>query len=264
MFTTLGKAGAALAVISLSAQAFATEPLRVGEVRSFIQENNLGQFDKSIQNSNINEEQFRKIIAAAHTIYDPIARENGETLTINDRWDDSTVNANCRRSWGDVTVNMYGGLARRPETTPDGFALVLCHELGHAYGGEPYIQRWQKMAAEGQADYYGVKDCLKAVLPLLEHDAAFDTPTPYMEQSCGEYFADADTYETCLRQLQAGQSLGSLMATIMEIDVPNYETPDTTEVSTTVTTYPDTIQCRLDTYFHGTMSLERPRCWFKD
>ena len=78
------------------------------------------------------------------------------------------VNANCMRNNGVVTVNMYGGLARRPEVTPEGFALVLCHELGHAYGGTPYIFQQAQIAAEGQADYYGEQTCLKALLPHVD------------------------------------------------------------------------------------------------
>lgn len=254
-----------IAAFCVSSVALATSPLKAGESRWFIQDNDLGQYDKADAPSNMDKATFMAIIEAAKKVYDPIAKQNNEKLTINARWDDGTVNANCRRGWGNVTINMYGGLARRPEVTPDGFALVLCHELGHAYGGAPYIQEWTKMSAEGQADYYGAKDCMKAIVDLIAYDSRFDAATPYMEEKCAAAFtADTNEYKSCIRRLQAGQSLGSLMSTIMEEATPDYETPDPTEVPSTLTSYPDTVQCRLDTYHNGVLGLVRPRCWFKN
>ena len=121
---------------------------------SFFPENDLWKEDDLYKrNANVTEEMFNKIIDVADSIYQPIAKQNNERLTINRRWTDATVNANASRFFGQVTVNMFGGLARRDEITPEGFALVLCHELGHAYGGTPYINTWNQMSAEGQADF---------------------------------------------------------------------------------------------------------------
>ena len=118
---------------------------------SFLPDNDLWMED-TMDKSDLGEEMFNKVIDVAYKIYKPISIEFGDSrLTINNKWEDSTVNANVTRFFGKVTINMYGGLYRRPETTVEGFALVLWHELGHAFGGAPYIRAWQKLSAEGQA-----------------------------------------------------------------------------------------------------------------
>ena len=224
----------------------------------FMENNDLATEDSGFV-AGLSQDQFNSIIAAAKAIYDPEAKSRGETLVIKANWTDSTVNANCSRSLGTVTVNMYGGLARRTEVTPEGFALVLCHELGHAYGGEPYIRPYDQIAAEGQADYYGAQNCLAKVLGHIEYDPSTLNPDEYIQSRCQKM----ENYDICVRQLEAGMSLAQLLASMKKSDVPNYESPDSTVVPKTLLSYPATIQCRLDTYHNGALNLPRPACWFK-
>ena len=224
----------------------------------FMPDNDLWKYDRINKDNNDSERaMFDKIIQIAKSVYDPIAQANNETLTINANWDDPTVNANTSRFWGSVTINMYGGLFRRPEISYEGFVFVLCHEIGHAWGGEPYINSWNKLAAEGQADYYGAKDCAKKVLPILNLTKYKFPPTQFMINTC-------NNNNLCLRELVAGQALGILLSVLKSEPIPNYETPDTTIVEETELSYPAHVQCRLDTYFNGTMNLDRPKCWFKN
>jgi len=205
--------------------------------------------------SNLDEAMFNKIIDLGKEIYDPVAESYNETLTINKKWDNPTVNANMSR-WWNVTINMYGGLARRPEINPEAFALVLCHELGHAYGGNPYLRPWSKISAEGQADYYGAKECLNKITSKLNLEGYTFDLTDYMLDTC-------EGRDSCVRGLSAGQSLGHLLSVIKEQPIPNYETPDETIVDKTKLSYPNTVQCRLDTYHNGVLNKTRPRCWYK-
>jgi hypothetical protein len=221
---------------------------------SFAPENDLHLEDQMFV-TNVTEEMFNKIIDAGYAAYLPFAQKNREKLKINRNWDDSTVNANVSRFFGTVTINMYGGLARRPEVSPAGFALVLCHELGHAYGGQPYLQSWQKIAAEGQADYYGAGVCLKTVLQAMADEIPGFEPSKFIKNACkGD--------ELCMGGLYAGEGLGALLAAMKNEPTPNYETPDTTVVEKTELSYPATVQCRMDTYFAGTMNQSRPKCWY--
>lgn len=250
-------------VLLLSAIAFNVFA-SIATVHSSLPENDLWKEDNLFKNSNVTEQMFNQIITIATEIYNPIAAENNERLIINRNWSDSTVNANCSRWFGTVTVNMYGGLARRDETTPEGFALVLCHELGHAYGGLPYVSSWQKMSAEGQSDYYGAKVCHSQIMEKLKLDE-YGPSTTFMERTCDDLYIDnPEKREYCFRGLIAGQSLGTLLATLKKEPIPNYETPDPTIVAKTETSYPKTVQCRLDTYFNGVLQKDRPACWFKN
>ena len=231
--------------------------ISVNYTHNSLPDNDLWKYD----NKEIgNQEQFNQIIDAGLELFKPLAAANNEKLVINKKWNDATVNANCSRSGGIVTINMYGGLARRPEIIPEGFALVLMHELNHAYGGEPYISVWRKMSAEGQADYMGTKEGLKKILSKI---ATSDLePTEFMKNSCLK-FIDENEQDLCIKGLLAGQSLGNLLAKIKNVSPPNYETPDTYITDETLTSYPKTVQCRLDTYFAGTLLNDRPLCWFK-
>ena len=215
-----------------------------------------------LNKSNAGEEVFSHIIDIAYDLYKPLADMNNESLTINKKWNDPTVNANCSRFMGTVTINMFGGLFRRQEITPEGFALVLCHEIGHAYGGTPYLSTWRKMSAEGQADYYGAKDCHHNIMDKLNLQESEVGPLSFIDETCDEHFT-GKRYDTCVRGLQSGQSLANLLATIKKEDQPSYLTPDPTVVNETLLSYPATIQCRLDTYYAGVLQQSRPLCWFK-
>lgn len=242
-------------IVIISLNAFA-------EIHNSLPDNDLWKEDFLRPKSPLQAQMFNQIIDVATELYKPVAAERGETLTIVKNWDDPKVNASCMRSGKEVEINMYGGLARRPEITMEGFVLVLCHELGHAYGGIPYIREYSQMSAEGQADYYSAKSCAANVLwkvPQLGFQVA---PTPYMMTACGLGFTNDETRQLCLRVLVGGQSLGNLLAILSNDPKPSYETPDTNVVHTTTLSYPDTTQCRLDTYFAGATGKDRPKCWF--
>jgi len=222
----------------------------------FMPDNNLWMEDSLDFASNISEELFGTIIDTAYALYAPIAEEWDEELDIQKLWSNGTVNADAwRNGYGSARIRMYGGMARRSEVIPIGFALVLCHELGHLYGGTPYVQASVKMAAEGQSDYYGAGWCLKNIAEKL-YDPSEITITPYMKKVCG-----GD--ETCLRQLAGGQSLGILLSKLNGEAAPDFETPDPAIVKRTNVSYPKTTQCRLDSYHNGTLGKPRPLCWYK-
>jgi len=236
---------------------------KVYHSHSSLPENDLWMEDY-FEKSGGGAEMFNKIIDAALVVYKPISEEFGDSkLTIKRKWEDSTVNASATRLFGRVTINMYGGLFRRPEATLEGFALVLCHELSHAYGGRPYVRAWQKLSAEGQADYAGAKECMHKVMDVLKLEGYEIEPSGYVASICEDSFEEVGRQELCERSLIGGLSLGTLLATIKEEQIPDYQTPDQTVVETTLLSYPDTVQCRLDTYLNGTLQLERPACWFK-
>jgi hypothetical protein len=227
------------------------------QTHNWVEDNDLWKEDNvRSQRNEITQDVFNNIIQKAQELYDPIAQQHEETLTINADWDDSTVNANSSRFGDEATVNMYGGLARREEVTPEGFALVVCHELGHLYGGKPYIHETAKMAAEGQADYYGARDCLKTVLAKVP-PLSPPTVTDYIAKAC-------NSNKMCERRLVGSYSLGKLLAVIKSEPIPEFETPDPLVVTETQLSYPKTVQCRLDTYHNGTFNMARPKCWFKD
>ncbi|MBF0301068.1 MAG: hypothetical protein HQK51_20340 [Oligoflexia bacterium] len=156
---------------------------------------------------------------------------------------------------------MFGGLARRPEVTIEGFTLVLCHELGHAFGGVPYID--DQVSAEGQSDYYSTLTCYAKIASKVKELSKIVNTGDFIKAKCNKYQSNQTDYSNCVAKLEGGLSLGKLLSALGFESAPRYETPDTTVVSETELSYPATTQCRLDTYFAGALTNVRPTCWYK-
>lgn len=203
-------------------------------------------FDRA---SAVTEADFNSIIDRARTLYTDVVRKNGGKLDIRGHWNDSTVNANATQFFGTWTVNMYGGLARRPEITPDGFALVLCHEIGHHLAGFPFASSWA--ANEGQADYFASNHCAQLFWGEQKdlNAAAATTVNAVAKAKCDESWQNEDAQNLCYRTMNAGESLAQLLAALKRKTV-DFNTPDKKEVRSTDHSHPDA-QCRLDTYVAG-------------
>ena len=87
--------------------------------------------------NDMTEEKFNSIIDKVEAIYKKVVKSKKAKLKVKRKWTNNTVNASAQQIWKTWIVNMYGGLARHPDVTADGFALVVCHELGHHLGGAP-------------------------------------------------------------------------------------------------------------------------------
>jgi len=181
----------------------------------------------------------------------------GAKLILEKRWNDNTVNAYAKQVGNNWYVSMFGGLARHKETTPDGFALVVCHELGHHIAGYPtYTRDWA--SSEGQSDYFATAKCFKAVFGDEDNsqkigDILFDLNNP-VEEKCSKAhaFGSDNEYFTCIRSSMGGMSLASLLADLRRSAKPKFESPSTRKVRKHSHSHPRA-QCRLDTYFHGAL-----------
>lgn len=194
----------------------------------------------------ISEETFNKVIDSVESFYKPIVTAKGATLKTNRLWTNGTVNASASQSGHVWTVNMYGGLARYSGMTQDGFALVMCHELGHHLGGFPKIQ-WA--ANEGQADYFSTMKCFRRV---YEADALTPPTIPtVVKTACSKEHHSQQEIDLCSRESLAGLDLAKALNSMSGgTTVPAFTTPDQAQVSTTDDEHPEA-QCRLDTYFAG-------------
>lgn len=239
----------------------------------------------------ITQAQFNAVIDKLEVIYAPIVSQMGGKLTINRKWEDATVNANATRMGG-WQVNMYGGLARHNTITEDGFALVLCHEIGHHLGGSPkvgnFFNKWA--SNEGQSDYFATLKCLRKAF-LNDNNAQvvsrLNVPTS-LSAACAKAWPNKDDRSICIRNGMAGVSVAGLFASLRNQAEGKFETPDTNVVSRTDDAHP-AHQCRLDTYLQGALCEQgfnedvsqkdevqgtchgstghkiglRPLCWFK-
>lgn len=241
----------------------------------------------------LSEAQFHAVLDRIEKIFASDIAQAGGVLKVNRRWTDATVNASAQQFGTSWVLNMYGGLARHPEITTEGFALVACHELGHHIGGAPKIQSWfgtNWATNEGGADYYATLKCLRKF--FAEDDNATIIANakidPVAQQKCAAQFTNEEDQLLCLRGSMAGDSVAGLFMDLRkEPTRPRFDTPDPKVVTRMDDAHPAT-QCRMDTYFSGAVcdvdvsvpvsqsdyregscvsgthsTGTRPLCWFK-
>ena len=206
----------------------------------------------------ITEEDFNSILDRIESLYEPVLDEMGKTLEVVRKWDDGTVNAYAQQMGNVWRISMFGGLARHDTITKDAFALVACHELGHHLGGAPKKASWWGTAwasNEGQSDFYGNSKCLRnfmkednnvQIVAEMEID-------DFAKEKCNNIFTNENDVAMCMRGAMAGLSLGNLFRALRRLDTPlKFTTPDPARVTTTNHNHPAP-QCRLDTYFAGSI-----------
>lgn len=214
------------------------------------------RFAQGIAAQGISEQMFNKIIEQTEKIYAPIVQAKGGKLVIERKWTDDTVNAYARRDGTTWHVAMFGGLARHPEATPDAFAMVLCHELGHHLGGAPKYGGMDWASVEGQSDYFASAKCMRKVLEKVDNwDAvrrqyANDIDPTVAERCKAGQGASKQQFAICVRGALGGKALARLLADLGRSKMPDFNTPDTSKVRSTMQGHPPA-QCRLDTYFAG-------------
>lgn len=296
MKNTIQRAGA---VLLLAVLAFTNVGLSHSDhdCEGFLPENDMkipvGHQWKSLNSKGfaggIDEAEFNRVIDRGVAIYQSEVAQAGGRLVVKRLWTNETVNASADRM-GAWNVNMYGGLARHNEITSDGFALVLCHEIGHHIGGAPKVRGFFNTWAtnEGGSDYFASLKCLRK---MFENDnnaeiVANSSVDPLAREKCMQQFANQNEQDICMRISMAGDSVAGLfMAMRKESTRPTVATPDTKQVASTFDKHPAT-QCRFDTYYQGAICNVdknvpvdqkdyragsctagndglRPRCWFK-
>lgn len=239
----------------------------------------------------LSEQDFNAVIDRFEQIYRDDFTQAGGTLMVRRLWTSAEVNAYAKQQGGTWYIDMYGGLARHPAMTTDGMALVICHEAGHHLGGAPkYPGRGWPATNEGGADYFATLKCLRRTFAADDNASIVASAQldPLAKAQCESQFTNSADQLLCERASLASTSVGLVfMDLYKETSPPSFGTPDSRVVSQMFDGHPHT-QCRLDTYFNGSICpvdvsaplsdtdyrqgscVEgqasagfRPRCWFK-
>ena len=198
----------------------------------------------------LTEAQFNDTIDYVYDYYAPVVSNFKAKLVVIRKWDDATVNAYASKVGNTWNVAMFGGLARRPEVTADGFALVVCHEIGHHIGGFPFVRG--TTADEGQSDYFATQACARNLWKDdFKTNSKFAAKVdPTAKSKCDARWDSEVERNLCYRISDAGFSLAKLLGALNNSPVPDFAKPDTSKVNATNHTHP-AAQCRLDTYLAG-------------
>lgn len=198
---------------------------------SQLQQKNVGLVTKT---------EFSQTLRSFRRVFASYSAREGRELEFFLDWNEDWAQAFARR-WETDQVIVYGGIARINGSTVDSFALILCHELGHLYAGEPFSDAHNRMAVEGQADWWATIECWDKIVPELPLRAGSVTERGFV----------------------ASLIVASFFSENRNIPAPRIETPDQTVVDVINRTHPEP-QCRLDTFVAGLLKESRPRCWFTE
>ncbi len=244
---------AALALVTMIAAA----PSAPKHRESFLPPNNLNHRIGAKDSGGITEAQYNAVMDQIEAIYTPIVAARGGHLVLKRLWTDDTVNSSAEQQGSDWIINAYGGLARDKAITQDGEALVVCHEMGHHLGGAPLYADMNWAADEGEADYFANSKCLHrmfsdtAAANFTQPKAASDD-LALAKAACAKSYKGEKDQAVCVRSAEAGQSVTALFTELSGDAPSHFDTPDTSVVAQTNDDHPAS-QCRLDTYYQGTL-----------
>jgi hypothetical protein len=209
-------------------------------------------------NGGLTEQQYTAIMDRIQAMYASVVQQKGGTLVINRLWSDSTVNSSAEQKGSNWIINMYGGIARHPDTTVEGEALIACHEMGHHLGGAPkgsgiFGGSWA--TNEGGADYFATLKCLRTFFSQDDNAAIISQAAidPLVSSQCQAQYSSKGDQDICARISLSAESVAYLFQDLKkETTHPKFSTPDASQVSQTNDDHPAT-QCRMDTYFSGSL-----------
>lgn len=242
----------------------------------------------------------REILKDTAAVYEPHAIESfGKPLeiTVSPK---SIVSASADHLHTHLKIIVNQGLLASPRLTPDSLRIIICHELGHLFGGAPRRNvpvGWDGPVAqdglsyfssEGQADYYATAVCFRKLVEQAEGTSAIKSPQmervgPELRRKCSKEKGkalSASELNLCYRA-----ALGGLDFLTLGFDFPiSCEHEDQSVAKKLVRDFYPNRQCRLDTMIRGahckeelphTLSFNnmnknecknpealRPPCWF--
>jgi hypothetical protein len=207
--------------------------------------------------------EYEKRLSDFEEFFTPWVEEKlNSELIVFKSWSSNTINAFAERARGKVMINLFGGLARHPVVTRDGIDAVLCHELGHHLGGYPKKSGNRWSSAEGQSDYYATMKCLR--LYWQNENNEIQGVPELVRTECAQSFSTRNEQALCERMSLAGKSVARLIQVLDHDSLePRFETPEPERARRMVYTHPFA-QCRLDTFYQGSLCSVSPYEDFDD
>lgn len=209
----------------------------------------------------------QKIIQDAQELYQPIAYGHFRKPIEFKILDSPVIAGSADHQATHLAVVLNTGLLNSPRLSPDALRMIVCHELGHLFGGRPrksIPMEWDGpidedgfsfMSAEGQADYYASFVCFRELVKTQEGEdivsVDWNRVGPLLFQKCS-----ADNL--CLRAAIGGLDFLNLVQDF-PISCESHDPKVTTMLIRD--SYPER-QCRLDTLIEGARFGQRPKCWF--
>ncbi|EQC43790.1 hypothetical protein [Bacteriovorax sp. Seq25_V] len=187
---------------------------------------------------------------------------NMSNLEVRLAWERNDVNAYASREDGLMVITILGGLIRHKQMNIQTFQTILCHELGHHFGGVPYKQgRWATV--EGKSDYYATNTCLKEYIANEDNQNFMKM---HKDESSQIGLCASNDY-LCQRLILSGKNTAEFSHKLSNtrrgnrFPFPKLTRQDSSIVTQTMEEHPAP-QCRLDTFKAGILNESYPKCWY--
>lgn len=209
----------------------------------------------------ITKGKAESIIEKVKSIYVPYALSKGNRkLEIKLKWNVKEFGGQAGTRRGIKVVQIAGGTAEHSVMNADSFALIVCHEVGHHYGGLPLKYNLERgitdVTAEGVSDYFAISKCLRKVFASDNNVAIARTlnAPEIVVRRCSQTWRTEEEIALCMRTAMAG--LVAVRATEANKGIgPTafFNTPSNDRVvESNIIKHPK-LQCRLDTYLQASL-----------
>ncbi len=202
------------------------------------------------QNQPITKSEFEAVIESVARIYYPVAQKYNAKLRVDFDWNDMRSEAHAGKNGDDWFIYVAGGVARSSKMNLDGLAFVVCHELGHQFGGYPFVNLppgniWNTV--EGQTDYYAAFVCARSIWKsdINENRKVVASIDPIAKQKCDQSWKTSNDRYLCYRITTAGKVMLENVASEYNFPYPNYSSTEEKKEMT--------LQCRLDSVLQGAL-----------
>lgn len=240
----------------------------------------------------VHPDHIQHLIKKSYDLFEPEAARDSKKLTYIIDMGNPLVAAYADVKDERYILGIYGGLLTSTRLSYGSLAIILCHELGHIFGGQPNRPpppEWDgptdengdmNLSAEGQADYYSTASCFRQLLKQedhLFHLRGLVISQALIDKCKVAWKNNTEDYLICLR---SGLAALDFLNLTHDFDI-SLDRHDPSVVSKTNRgTYPSR-QCRLDTMVAGALCAQksplfwkglvspcadataaRPKCWF--
>jgi len=215
-------------------------------------------------------DQFNEITKDVLKIYESSLNKK---IVVSKNWSDDSLKVTPLDMGTHFSLYIAGGIFRLKSITPDAFALILCHEIGHFAGGAPtYGEKALSpeegdLSAEGQADYWASAKCFRKVFADKDNlsfmkdfkkqkanSFVFKEMLPIINKKCSEvWLPSLKRVAQCERTIVAARSFArTVRIKSNEKYWVNITTPSPIIAPYTNLFHPPA-QCRFDTYVAGAL-----------
>ncbi|MFN8791679.1 MAG: hypothetical protein ACK5Y2_09535 [Bdellovibrionales bacterium] len=240
---------------------------------------------------------LESLMSRAVDLYQPVAQSVGQTFEIRVT-DDAHESASAGFEGTLAYVEVPKRVLENPRLGADAFAIILCHEIGHLYGGSPRKSQsfegtlpvakdgFTFSTSEGQSDYFATAVCFRRLAldqpALVSLQSAPEVPAVVQAQCRSSWPTSAKSRRFCERA-----AVASFQFLRLSFAFPiSFETPDLSVAPRLVRDSYPSRQCRLDTLFRGALCpdemplkldfwnsnfndcrthtyAQRPACWYQ-